>query len=166
MNRQQCKLAGKGRRQLREGNGLYCLSNKSHDITDSKWKWPVLSLWQIQRISRLSLKKGTNHSVVTFHMDISKSIRFTLLVWTLVGLQFSSCLVGWISRNSFGQNTRRRKQSSLSTALGTGIRKASLLLGGREKRLGRNRPPQNGVIGGSVALSGGWWGDPVDQPKI
>ena len=32
------------------------------------------------------------------------------------------------------------------------IRKASLLLGGREKRLGRNRPPQNGVIGGSVAL--------------
>ena len=32
------------------------------------------------------------------------------------------------------------------------IRKASLFLGGREKRLGRNRPPQNGVIGGSVAL--------------
>ena len=36
------------------------------------------------------------------------------------------------------------------------IRKASLFLGVREKRLGRNRPPQNGGIGGSVALSGGW----------
>ena len=45
-----------------------------------------------------------------------------------------------------------------------GIRKVSLFLDGREKRLERNRPPQNGGIGGSVdGLS--WWG-PDDQPKI
>ena len=46
------------------------------------------------------------------------------------------------------------------------IRKASLFLGGREKRLGRNRPPQNGGIGGSVARSGEWRGGPCDQPKV
>ena len=32
------------------------------------------------------------------------------------------------------------------------IWKASLFFDGKEKRLGRNRPPQNGGIGGSMAL--------------
>ena len=45
------------------------------------------------------------------------------------------------------------------------IRKASLFLGAREKRLGRNKPPQNGGIGGSVALWAGKWGGHDDQPS-
>ena len=39
----ECWLAGKGGRQLRGGNGRTIVSDKSCDITDSRWKLLVLS---------------------------------------------------------------------------------------------------------------------------